>query len=163
MLIFGLFRIISAPSPPYVAPASPYPSALNLREGRGGVGQISGIHQSLSSDVISIPSIPEDADKEEGWVECGKGGRNAGEEKWPTDMSFFLESDAGDSGAEHKFDKFVCDKNGTFLLLFFFLILFLYLRDSLFFRTAASSFSFCSFQCSSLKFFLPRNAAIYLL
>lgn len=53
-------------------------------------------------------------------MECGKGGRNAGEEKWPTDMSFFLESDAGDSGAEHKFDKFVCDKNGTFLLLLFF-------------------------------------------
>lgn len=78
-------------------------------------------------------------------MECGKGGRNAGEEKWPTDMSFFLESDAGDSGAEHKFDKFVCDKNGTFLLLlFYFFYPFLYLRDSLFFRTAASSFSFCS-------------------
>lgn len=133
MLIFGLFRIISAPSPPLYSPCISLSFCFESPGRKRGEGQISGIHQSLSSDVISIPSISEDADKEEGWVECGKGGRNAGEEKWPTDMSFFLESDAGDSGAEHKFDKFVCDKNGTFLLLLFYFLSFpLFTRFSLF-------------------------------
>lgn len=154
-----------SPLPPFYSPCISLSFCFESPGRKRGVGQISGIHQSLSSDVISIPSIPEDADKEEGWVGCGKGGRNAGEEKWPTDMSFFLESDAGDSGAEHKFDKFVCDKNGTFfvIIIIFFSSFPLFTRFSLFSELRRPRFLFVLFSVLACNFSPSQRSCIFII